>query len=66
MTAVSAPKDKLDASVGAGVNGPEGGLLAGWDRADWDRAQQNVRRLCLRIFTASRDGVLAKVRTLHD
>src|SRR5436305_5013538 len=65
MTAAAAPKDKLDAPAGAGMNGPEGGLLADWDSIDWDRAQQNVRRLRQRIFTASRDGDLAKVRNLQ-
>jgi RNA-directed DNA polymerase len=63
---MSAPKDKLDAPAEAGVNGPEGGLLVDWDSIDWDRAQQNVRRLRLRIFTASRGGDLAKVRNLHN
>ena len=57
--------DKLDAPADVGVNGPEGGLLADWDSIDWDRAQQNVRRLRQRIFTASREGDLAKVRNLQ-
>lgn len=65
MTAAAAPMDKLDAPAVAGVNGPEGGLLADWDSIDWDRAQRNVRRLRQRIFTASRDGDLAKVRNLQ-
>jgi RNA-directed DNA polymerase len=65
MTAAAAPMDKLDAPADAGVNGPEGGLLADWDSIDWDRAQQNVRRLRQRIFTASREGDLAKVRNLQ-
>src|SRR6187431_2204116 len=65
MTATAAPMDKLDAPADAGVNGPEGGLLADWDSIDWDRAQENVRRLRQRIFTASRDGDLAKVRNLQ-
>jgi len=65
MTAAAAPMDKLDAPADAGVNGPEGGLLADWDSIDWDRAQQNVRRLRQRIFAASREGDLAKVRNLQ-
>ena len=65
MTAAAAPMDKLDAPADVGVNGPEGGLLADWDSIDWDRAQQNVRRLRQRIFTASREGDLAKVRNLQ-
>lgn len=65
MTAAAAPTDKLDAPADAGVNGPEGDLLADWDSIDWDRAQQNVRRLRQRIFTASKEGDLAKVRNLQ-
>ncbi|MGW2939515.1 reverse transcriptase N-terminal domain-containing protein [Streptomyces sp. NPDC001156] len=65
MATVAAPKDKLDAPAVAGVNGPEGDFFADWDSIDWDRAQENVRRLRQRIFTASRDGDLAKVRNLQ-
>ncbi|WP_338058178.1 reverse transcriptase N-terminal domain-containing protein [Streptomyces cavernae] len=65
MTTAAAPKGKLDASALAGVNGPEDGFFADWDSIDWDRAQQNVRRLRQRIFTASKDGDLAKVRNLQ-
>ncbi|WP_316745468.1 reverse transcriptase domain-containing protein, partial [Streptomyces sp. MK7] len=57
--------DKLDAPAVAGVNGPEGDFFADWDSIDWDRAQKNVRRLRQRIFTASRDGDLTKVRNLQ-
>ena len=45
------------------VNGPEGGLE--WDAVDWAAHEQNVARLRRRIFTASRDGDLAKVRNLQ-
>ncbi|MGW9032993.1 group II intron reverse transcriptase/maturase [Streptomyces sp. NPDC055722] len=65
MATAAAPKDKLDAPVSAGVNGPEGVLFDGWDSIDWDRAEENVRRLRQRIFTASRNGDLAKVRNLQ-
>jgi RNA-directed DNA polymerase len=65
MTAATAPKDKLDAPAVAGANGPEDDFFADWDSIDWDRAQENVRRLRQRIFTASRDGDLAKVRNLQ-
>src|SRR5881392_1200879 len=67
MTTVAAPKDKLDAPAAVGVNGPEGGFFADWDwdSIDWDRAEENVRRLRQRIFTASREGDLAKVRNLQ-
>lgn len=65
MTTVAAPKDKLDVPASAGVNGPEGGFFADWDHIDWDQVEENVRRLRQRIFTASRQGDLAKVRNLQ-
>ncbi|MGW1564464.1 group II intron reverse transcriptase/maturase [Streptomyces sp. NPDC002144] len=65
MTTAAVPKDKLDATAAAGVNGPEGDFFAYWDSIDWDQAEENVRRLRQRIFTASRDGDLAKVRNLQ-
>jgi RNA-directed DNA polymerase len=72
MTTLAEPKDKLDGPAAAAVNGPEGGFFADWDSIDWDRAQENVRRLRQRIFTASREGDLAsregdlaKVRNLQ-
>jgi RNA-directed DNA polymerase len=63
MTTTAAPKDKLDASQG--VNGPEGEFFVDWDSIDWDQVEDNVCRLRQRIFTASRDGDLAKVRNLQ-
>lgn len=45
------------------VNGPDDGLE--WDAADWRAHEQNVVRLRQRIFTATRDGDLAKVRNLQ-
>lgn len=65
MATGTAPKEKLDATASAGVNGPEGDFFADWDSTDWDQAEKNVRRLRQRIFTASRDGDLAKVRNLQ-
>ncbi|SHN34660.1 Reverse transcriptase (RNA-dependent DNA polymerase) [Streptomyces yunnanensis] len=62
MTTAAAPKEKLDAPASAGVNGPEGGFFMDWDSIDWNRAQENVRRVRQRIFTASKDEDLAKVR----
>jgi hypothetical protein len=44
------PKDTLDASAAAGVNGPEGEALA-WRSVDWPRVEGDVRRLRRRIFT---------------
>ncbi|MFD0508629.1 hypothetical protein ACFQ0G_49125 [Streptomyces chiangmaiensis] len=44
MTAAAAPKDKLDATATAGVNGPEGDFFADWDSIDWDQAEKNEGR----------------------
>jgi RNA-directed DNA polymerase len=46
------------------VNGPEGDVLD-WDSVDWARAEDDVRRLRQRIFTASKSGDLGKVRSLQ-
>ncbi|WP_233606719.1 reverse transcriptase N-terminal domain-containing protein [Micromonospora sp. Llam0] len=46
------------------VNGPEDDP-AGWDAIDWRTCEDNVRRLRQRIFAASRDGDLKKVRNLQ-
>ena len=45
------------------ANGPDDGLE--WDTADWRSHEQNVARLRRRIFTAARDGDLAKTRNLQ-
>src|SRR2546430_6311640 len=67
------PKGKLDtmtamavavAMAALGVNGPEG-EVTGWDAIDWRTQEDNVRRLRQRIFAASRDGDLKKVRNLQ-
>jgi len=47
-----------------GVNGPDDELLD-WSSIDWRHAQEDVRRLRQRIFTASRAGDLATVRNLQ-
>jgi RNA-directed DNA polymerase len=65
MTTALEPKDKLDAAPGqGGANGPED-ESCDWSAIDWDAAEDNVRRLRQRIFTASRAGDLAKVRNLQ-
>lgn len=65
MTITLEPKDKLDtAPLVGGVNGPED-EPCDWFRVDWDAAEDNVRRLRQRIFTASQAGDLAKVRNLQ-
>jgi RNA-directed DNA polymerase len=53
---------KLDATMV--VNGPED-VLSGWDAVDWQAAEENVRRLRQRIFTASQAGDLRRVRNLQ-
>lgn len=67
------PKGKLDtmtamafavAMAALGVNGPEG-EVPGWDAINWRTQEDNVRRLRQRIFVASRDGDLKKVRNLQ-
>ncbi len=46
------------------MNGPEGDDLD-WLSIDWQRVEDDVRRLRQRIFTASRAGDLNKVRNLQ-
>ena len=53
---------KLDATMV--VNGP-GDVPCGWDAVSWRTAEENVRRLRPRIFTASQAGDLKKVRNLQ-
>jgi RNA-directed DNA polymerase len=60
------PEDKLDAAtamVGV-VSGPED-VSPEWRQIDWRAAEQNVRRLRQRIFTASKAGDLPRVRRLQ-
>src|SRR5262245_11976662 len=64
MTTALEPMGKLDAAAMVVANGPEDGLLD-WDSIDWGTAEKEVRRLRQRIFTASRDGDLRKVRNLQ-
>jgi RNA-directed DNA polymerase len=45
------------------ANGPDDALT--WDAVDWRVHEQNVARLRRRIFTAVRDGDLAKARNLQ-
>ncbi len=47
-----------------GVNGPEDARLD-WDAIDWRAQEETVRRLRQRIFKATRDGDLKKVRNLQ-
>jgi RNA-directed DNA polymerase len=47
-----------------GVNGPEDARL-NWDAVDWRAQEESVRRLRHRIFKATREGDLKKVRNLQ-
>ena len=67
------PRDMLDAMTGqatalAGVtdkvNGPED-VVVDWDAVGWRACEDNVRRLRQRIFKATQDGDLKKVRGLQ-
>jgi RNA-directed DNA polymerase len=77
MTMTLEPKGKLDAEVAqaanaaqaalvaaAVVNGPEGGP-PDWHAVQWRAAEENVRRLRQRIFTATQAGDLKRVRNLQ-
>ena len=46
------------------VNGPEDAVQQ-WDAIDWRAHEDNVRRLRRRIFTATKEGDLKKVRNLQ-
>ena len=52
------------AMAALGVNGPEDARLH-WDAIDWRVQEENVRRLRQRIFKATREGDLKKVRNLQ-
>ena len=52
------------AMAGLGVNGPEDAVPK-WETISWPAHEDNVRRLRQRIFKASQDGDLAKVRNLQ-
>ena len=57
--------DKLDAAVPDAVaNGPDD-IALDWDSVNWGAAEDDVRRLRQRIFTASKAGDLKRVRNLQ-
>lgn len=62
MARTPEPRGKLDATMV--VNGPEDGSC-GWDAVSWRTAEETVRRLRQRIFTASQAGDLKRVRNLQ-
>jgi RNA-directed DNA polymerase len=47
-----------------GVNGPEG-MVLDWDAVDWRAHEDNVRRLRQRIFKATQQADLKRVRSLQ-
>jgi N-terminal domain of reverse transcriptase len=55
------PMGKLDTVT---VNGPEDEIID-WDALDWRRVEDAVRRLRQRIFTATQEGDLIRVRNLQ-
>jgi RNA-directed DNA polymerase len=50
--------------AGLGVNGPED-VTPTWEAIRWRTHEDNVRRLRQRIFKATQDGDLAKIRNLQ-
>jgi len=62
MTTTLEPKGKLDAALA--VNGPEDESCS-WESVSWLLAEESVRRLRQRIFTASQAGDLKRVRNLQ-
>ena len=61
---MSEPTDKLGTATMVAVSGPEDALLD-WRQVNWRQVERQVRRLRQRIFTASRNGDLARVRRLQ-
>jgi RNA-directed DNA polymerase len=64
MTNDSGTEGQVGRRGAAAVNGPEDDLLD-WRTIDWPQVEDEVRRLRQRIFTASREGDLKKVRNLQ-
>ncbi|MEV0643540.1 reverse transcriptase N-terminal domain-containing protein, partial [Streptomyces sp. NPDC050619] len=56
---------KLDTAPAGVVNGPEDVPGFDWHGIDWASEEGSVRRLRQRIFKASQEGDLAKVRNLQ-
>lgn len=64
MTNIAGTEGQVGCHGSTVVNGPDDGDL-GWRSIDWARVEDDVRRLRQRIFTASRDGDLKRVRNLQ-
>jgi RNA-directed DNA polymerase len=67
MTTPSEPTEILDAApaLAGGVSGLED-PNSDWHQVDWRWVEREVRRLRQRIFTASRNGDLSRVRRLQE
>jgi RNA-directed DNA polymerase len=64
LDAMTSPTVAVATAGAVMVNGPED-VLPDWPAIDWRAAEDNVRRLRRRIFTASKEGDLRKVRNLQ-
>ena len=64
MTDDSGTEGQVGRHGTAVVNGPEGDDLD-WLSIDWQQVEDDVQRLRRRIYTASRDGDLSRVRNLQ-
>ena len=64
MTGYSFSTPVVEGMLDLPVNGPEDEGLD-WDRIGWRTHEDNVRRLRQRIFKATQEGDLAKVRSLQ-
>ena len=64
MTEDSGAEGQVGRHAVAVVNGPEGDV-SDWHQVDWVAVEDEVRRLRQRIFTATRDGDLKRVRDLQ-
>lgn len=64
MTSSPSTEGQVGRRSDAAVNGPEDDD-PDWLSIEWQQVEDDVRRLRQRIFTASREGDLAKVRNLQ-
>ena len=64
MTQTPSTDGQVGRHGSAGMNGPEDDDLD-WPAIDWHTVEDDVRRLRQRIFTASKDGDLKRVRSLQ-
>ncbi|WP_338673862.1 reverse transcriptase N-terminal domain-containing protein [Streptomyces sp. SCSIO 30461] len=65
MATTSPVADTVQDDSAVTANGPEDDITD-WQSIDWQGAENEVRRLRQRIFTASQAGDLKKVRNLQN